>query len=49
MERSALHKPSQEQARPTPTQERAVTEGLWRCRTLSTTAVVQRITAYHRL
>ena len=37
-----------EKLRPTPTQERALDEVLWRCRDLYNTALEQRITAYQR-
>ena len=36
----------QEQLRPTPTQEREVERVLWRCRTLSNTALEQRMTRW---
>src|SRR5690348_3520484 len=48
MERSALRKTYKEKLRPTPTQERALDEALWRCRTLYNTALEQRIIAYQR-
>jgi putative transposase len=48
MERSAVRKTYKEKLRPTPTQERALDEVLWRCRTLYNTALEQRITAYQR-
>jgi putative transposase len=38
----------QEKLRPTPAQERALEAVLWRCRTLSNTALEQRITAWER-
>jgi putative transposase len=37
-----------EKLRPTPAQERALEEVLWRCRTLYNTALQQRITAWQR-
>jgi putative transposase len=37
-----------EKLRPTPTQERALDEALWRCRTLYNAALEQRITAWQR-
>jgi putative transposase len=37
-----------EQLRPTPAQERELERVLWRCRTLSNTALEQRITAWQR-
>jgi len=39
---------SKEKLRPTPTQERALDEVLWRCRDLYNAALEQRITAYQR-
>jgi len=48
MERSAVRKTYKEKLRPTPTQERALDEVLWRCRTLYNTALEQRITAFQR-
>jgi putative transposase len=38
----------QEQLRPTPAQERPLEEVVWRCRTLYSTALEQRITAWER-
>jgi putative transposase len=38
----------QEKLRPTPAQQRAREAALWRCRTLSNTALEQRITAWQR-
>jgi putative transposase len=43
-----VRKTYQEQLRPTPAQARALEEVLWRCRTLSTSALEQRITAWQR-
>jgi len=37
-----------EKLRPTPAQERALEEVLWRCRDLYNAALEQRITAYQR-
>lgn len=48
MERSAVGKTYKEKLRPTPTQERALDEVLWRCRTRDNTALEQRITADQR-
>jgi putative transposase len=44
----SVRKTYQEKLRPTPTQERQLARVLWRCRTLSTTALEQRITAWER-
>src|SRR6478609_2041474 len=44
----ALHKTFKEKLRPTPAQERALDEVLWRCRDLYNTALEQRITAHQR-
>jgi putative transposase len=43
-----LHKTYKEKVRPTPAQERALEEVLWRCRDLYNTALEQRITVYQR-
>jgi len=43
-----VRKTSQEQLRPTPAQERALENVLWRCRTLDNTALEQRITWWRR-
>jgi putative transposase len=43
-----IRKTYKEKLRPTPTQERALEEVLWRCRTLYNTALAQRITAWQR-
>jgi putative transposase len=48
MERVSLRKTYKEKLRPTPTQERALEEVLWRCRDLYNAALEQRITAYQR-
>jgi len=44
----SLRKTYKEKLRPTPTQERALGEVLWRCRDLYNTALEQRITAWQR-
>jgi putative transposase len=44
----SLRKTFKEKLRPTPAQERALEEVLWRCRDLYNTALEQRITAYQR-
>jgi putative transposase len=43
-----VRKTFKEKLRPTPAQERALDEVLWRCRTLYNTALEQRITAWQR-
>src|SRR5258707_5587262 len=43
-----VRKTFKEKLRPTPTQERALDEVLWRCRELYNTALEQRITAWQR-
>jgi putative transposase len=43
-----LHKTYKEKLRPTPAQERALADVVWRCRDLYNAALEQRITAYHR-
>jgi putative transposase len=48
MEQQAVRKTFKEKLRPTPAQERALDEILWRCRDLYNTALEQRITAYQR-
>jgi len=48
MEQQPIHKTFKEKLRPTPAQERALDEILWRCRDLYNTALEQRITAYQR-
>jgi putative transposase len=47
-EQTTCRKTYKEKLRPTPTQERALDEVLWRCRTLYNTALEQRITAWTR-
>lgn len=44
----SVRKTYKEKLRPTPAQERALEEVLWRCRTLYNAALEQRITAYRR-
>jgi putative transposase len=46
MDYQTLRKTYKEKLRPTPAQERALEEILWRCRDLYNTALEQRITAY---
>jgi putative transposase len=48
MEQQAMRKTFKEKLRPTPVQERALDEVLWRCRTLYNTALEQRKTAWER-
>ena len=48
MDQQRVRKTDKEQLRPTPTQERALEQVLWRCRTLYNTALEQRITAWER-
>jgi putative transposase len=48
MEQQTVRKTFKEKLRPTPAQERALGEALWRCRDLYNTALEQRITAYQR-
>ena len=48
MEQQLLHKTFKEKLRPTPAQERALDEVLWRCRDLYNAALAQRITAWQR-
>src|SRR6516164_4071754 len=43
-----MRKTFKEKLRPTPTQERALEDVLWRCRTLYNAALEQRITAWQR-
>jgi putative transposase len=45
---ATTHKTYKEKLRPTPAQERALDEVLWRCRDLYNTALEQRITAWQR-
>ena len=47
-EQATCRKSYQEKLRPTPAQERELERVLWRCRTLYTTAVDQRKTAWER-
>ncbi len=48
MEQPTVRKIFKEKLRPTPAQERALDEILWRCRDLYNTALEQRITAWQR-
>ena len=48
MSETTCRKTYKEKLRPTPGQERALAEVLWRCRELYNTALEQRITAYQR-
>ncbi len=48
MQQPTVRKTYKEKLRPTPAQERALDEVLWRCRTLYNTALVQRSTAWRR-
>ena len=48
MEQQMARKTYKEKLRPTPAQERALEEVLWRCRDLYNVALEQRITAWHR-
>ncbi len=48
MQQSTGRKTYKEKLRPTPSQERALDEVLWRCRALYNTALEQRLTAWHR-
>src|SRR5215831_2809684 len=48
MEQQSLRKTYKEKLRPTPSQERALEEVLWRCRELYNAALEQRITAWQR-
>jgi len=48
MDQQTAHKTFKEKLRPTPAQERALDEVLWRCRDLYNTALEQRIIAYQR-
>ncbi len=48
MEQQTVRKTYQEKLRPTPTQEQALDEVLWRCRALYNAALEQRITAWQR-
>jgi putative transposase len=48
MDQPSVRKTYKEQLRPTRTQERALEQVLWRCRTLDNVALEQRITAWRR-
>jgi putative transposase len=48
MSETTVRETFKEQLRPTPEQERALDETLWRCRILYNTALEQRITAWQR-
>jgi putative transposase len=48
MDQQTIRKTFKEKLRPTPTQERALEEVLWRCRDLYNAALEQRITAWQR-
>ena len=48
MSETTVRKPFKEKLRPTPAQEQALDEVLWRCRDLYNTALEQRITAWQR-
>jgi putative transposase len=48
MEQQTVRKTFKEKLRPTPAQERALEEVLWRCRELSNAALEQRIAAWQR-
>ncbi len=48
MEQPSIRKTYKEKLRPTPAQERALEEVLWRCRDLYNVALEQRITAWQR-
>ena len=48
MNETNVRKTYKEKLRPTPAQERALDDMLWRCRTLYNTALEQRITAWER-
>jgi putative transposase len=48
MDQPTVRKTYKEKPRPTPTQERALEEVLWRCRALYNAALEQRITAWQR-
>ena len=45
---ATVRKTYQEKLKPTPAQERALEAVLWRCRTLYTTALQQRLTWWRR-
>ena len=46
MDQQTVHKTYKEKLRPTPAQERALEDVLWRCRELYNVALEQRITAW---
>ena len=48
MKQPTVRKTYKEKLRPTPAQERALDEVLWRCRVLYNAALEQRITAWTR-
>ncbi len=48
MDQQTVRKTFKEKLRPTPAQERALDEVLWRCRELYNAALEQRITAWQR-
>jgi putative transposase len=48
MDQQTARKTYKEKLRPTPAQERALEEVLWRCRELYNTALEQRITAWQQ-
>ena len=48
MSETTVRKPFKEKLRPTPAQEQALDEVLWRCRDLYNTALEQRSSAYQR-
>jgi putative transposase len=48
MDQQSVRKTFKEKLRPTPAQERALDEVLWRCRALYNVALEERITAYQR-
>jgi putative transposase len=48
MDQQPAHKTYKDKLRPTPAQELALDEVLWRCRTLYNTALEQRVTAWQR-
>ena len=48
MDQQTVHKTYKEKLRPTPAQERALEDVLWRCRELYNVALEQRITAWRR-
>jgi putative transposase len=48
MDQQSVHKTFKEKLRPTPVQERALEDVLWRCRELYNAALEQRTTAWQR-